>query len=388
MEVEQGRKAAGRRPPRQNERIVLSCLRRSGLASKPDIARHISLSPQAVHGIVDGLVGAGLVEQGGVRDGKVGHPSALYAIRPGGAYGVGVEIGRNKVETALIDLTGEVVYRGQAEHRSRNGHEIAETILSATKSVLDHASRSGIEEDRITGAGIVAALGIEDELALMAPLEMLISVFRNAAITCQVLVDRHAVAETLLLASAPDTPLPANFIVVTVGATVDGCVVLDGTVKTGQLSRGSHFRQLPVSATTTLGDIVGFNILADRLGAERTLDHSTEEFFRATQDNPHVLERWLEETADALHMAIGAAHALHDLQQVYLKIAPPVSVGSVIAERIKARLGYGSVASRMPLVEVLPQTHLSPAVPAANLPLVKLFSGASETEAQDRHLII
>ena len=48
-----------------NERVVLETLRRQGQASKAELARSANLTPQAVAGIVDALVEAGLVEQKG-----------------------------------------------------------------------------------------------------------------------------------------------------------------------------------------------------------------------------------------------------------------------------------------------------------------------------------
>ena len=93
---------------RYNERVVLEALRRLGAASKADLARSANLTPQAVAGIVDSLVEAGLVEQRGRRTGQIGQPSVMFAPAPDGAFAIGLHIGRRALDAVLVDFTGAV----------------------------------------------------------------------------------------------------------------------------------------------------------------------------------------------------------------------------------------------------------------------------------------
>ena len=67
-----------------NERVVLDTIRRLGEASKAEIARQAHLTPQAIAGIVDGLMAAGYIEIKSRRSGYVGSPSQMYGLASGG----------------------------------------------------------------------------------------------------------------------------------------------------------------------------------------------------------------------------------------------------------------------------------------------------------------
>jgi len=80
-----------------NERVVLDTIRRLGEASKAEIARQAHLTPQAIAGIVDGLVAAGYIEIKSRRSGYVGSPSQMYGLAADGAYSIGIHIGRRSL---------------------------------------------------------------------------------------------------------------------------------------------------------------------------------------------------------------------------------------------------------------------------------------------------
>src|SRR3569833_1814219 len=93
---------------RYNERVVLEALRRLGTASKADLARSANLTPQAVAGIVDGLVAAGQVKTKGRRTGLVGQPSVMFSPAPDGAFAIGLHVGRRALDAVLVDFSGTV----------------------------------------------------------------------------------------------------------------------------------------------------------------------------------------------------------------------------------------------------------------------------------------
>jgi len=361
--------------PRHNERLVLTCLRRAGAASKPDLARDVALTPQAVHAIVDGLVGAGLVEAGGRREGLIGHPSTLYSIRPGGAFAIGIEIGSRRLETALINFAGQMIYRGQVMYPKLDAANLIEPTLSAIEAALAHARSTGIDPARIAGAGIVAAGEIDAGLAatLASALQ------RRGGVRMPVHLERHVVAEALFLSTFSPVPLPPACLFITLGVTVDGCLMLDGTVRDVRSAQRNRFRLLPVSATETLGDVVGLANLAARLQADEILDLSAESFFRATQADPPAFEAWLDDSATALATAIAAAHSIHLLDQVFINVASPLSPGDMLLERIRARLhdrARGGI--EYPAIHrVMPPG--SSALPAGTIALHELYAPGGRT---------
>lgn len=358
--------------PRHSERIVLNCLRRTGMASKPEIARNVALTPQAVHGIVDGLLSAGLVEEGGRREGLVGHPSTLYTIKPGGAFAIGVEIGRHRLETALVNFAGQMIYRGQATYPKLDATNFVEATLSSIEAAIDHASSTGIDPARIAGVGIVAATEGDTVLAIEEKLSSALQ--RPPGIPMPVYVERHVVAEALFLSTFSPVPIPSSCLFITVRSTVDGCLILDGAVRDAQSQLRNRFRLLPISAAETVGDVVGFEKLAARLGVEEALDLSTEAFFRATQSTPAILDTWLDDSAIALATAIAAAHSLQSLERVFIKVAPPVSVGDKLIERIGMKLrNRAATGIEYPTVHRV-MSPGSSALPAGTVALHELYA--------------
>jgi predicted NBD/HSP70 family sugar kinase len=358
--------------PRHNERLVLTCLRRVGAASKPDLARQVALTPQAVHTIVDGLVAAGLVEAGGRREGLIGHPSTLYAISPGGAFAIGVEIGPRRLETALINFTGQMIYRGQVTYPKLDATNLVDATLSSVEAALAHARSTGIDPSRIAGTGIVATTDIDASLTIEGTL--ISALQRRAGIQMPVYVERRVVAEALLFSIFSPVPMPSTSLFITMGHTVDGCLMLDGVVRNAGSPDRNRFRLLPISATETLGDVAGFASLASRVGVEQNLDLSTEVFFRATQADPPAFDAWLDDSATALATAIAAVHSIHVLERVFIDVAPPVSVGDMLVERIGMKLrDRGRMGIEYPAVHrVVPPA--SPALPAGAIALHELYA--------------
>ncbi|MCC0039197.1 MAG: hypothetical protein H6893_09420 [Brucellaceae bacterium] len=91
------------------------------------------------------------------------------------------------------------------------------------------------------------------------------------------------------------------------------------------------------------------------------------------------------ETADALHMAIGAAHALHDLQQVYLKLRRIGWLCDCRSRLSATWLWISGIAYAVGgMLPANPPLRLHWRQPT----LIKLFSGGFRNGSQDRHLII
>ncbi|WP_421793452.1 ROK family protein [Hydrocarboniphaga effusa] len=106
--VGQGRNSINLR--RYNERLVLQVLRRVGPASKADLARRTNLANSAIGNIVQALENDGLVElKGRMLDGQRGQPATLLMLNPKGAFGVGVRLDRELIETVLTDFNGEIL---------------------------------------------------------------------------------------------------------------------------------------------------------------------------------------------------------------------------------------------------------------------------------------
>ncbi|MBR0568716.1 ROK family protein [Azoarcus sp. L1K30] len=137
---------------RYNERLLLQTLRRLGEASKADLARKTKLTNTAVGSIINALDEARLIEYGGRRMEGRGQPSTLIRLNPKGAFGVGVRIDRESIETALIDFDGAILARRQHNRALPPPDEALHLVCADIEAVL--AVLSPGERKRLAGVGL------------------------------------------------------------------------------------------------------------------------------------------------------------------------------------------------------------------------------------------
>ena len=139
-----------------NERLVLQVIRRANSIPKAEIARKTGLTVQTVSVIVNRLLDEKLLRKELRRreKGKVGQPAVPIALNPGGAYSIGVKIGRRSLDVLLVDFLGKVL-----NHVSdRYAYPDPELVLpNVEKYVGDTmASLSASQRRRVVGIGVAA----------------------------------------------------------------------------------------------------------------------------------------------------------------------------------------------------------------------------------------
>ncbi len=91
---------------RHNLALVLAEIARGEGASRAQIASVTRLTRGTVSALVDTLLSAGLVVEGGPNRGSVGRPGNALRLNAEGPVGLGIEINVDYVATALLDFTG------------------------------------------------------------------------------------------------------------------------------------------------------------------------------------------------------------------------------------------------------------------------------------------
>ncbi|WP_424214936.1 ROK family transcriptional regulator [Streptomyces sp. BI20] len=151
---------------RINSAVVLRALREAGTATFTDLTRSTGLSRPTVEGVVDGLVGTGLVveaaaEEGGTR--RQGRPARRFRFHTESGYLLGIEIGSHRVAALLSGLDGRVVGAGTREVAEEAGAD--ERLEKVRVVVADLLRRAGVARDSlravgVAGPGIVSADGV------------------------------------------------------------------------------------------------------------------------------------------------------------------------------------------------------------------------------------
>ncbi|WP_431784047.1 ROK family protein [Streptomyces chumphonensis] len=140
---------------RINSAVVLRALR--GAQESPtltDLAGATGLSRPTVEGVVDGLVGAGLVtEAAGVSaTRRQGRPARRFRFRAEAGHLLGIEIGPHRVSAVLSDLTGRPV--GTAERPTTGDASAGERLERVRAAVSDLLRRSEVARSTLRCVGV------------------------------------------------------------------------------------------------------------------------------------------------------------------------------------------------------------------------------------------
>ena len=114
MPLQRGTNQAGMRA--QNERLVLSLVRRHGPLAKSEIARMTGLSAQTVSVIMRHLEADRLLRRGEPQRGRVGQPSVPMSLDPEGAFFLGAKVGRRSLDFVLVDFVGGIRHQSRASY--------------------------------------------------------------------------------------------------------------------------------------------------------------------------------------------------------------------------------------------------------------------------------
>jgi predicted NBD/HSP70 family sugar kinase len=133
---------------RRNRAMVIAAIRRSGQASRTEIAATTALSHSTISAITSGLLGEGVLARTSGTEAmspKRGRPQIGLGLNSGAATVLTLVLSLNSLSAALIDYAGEVV---REEHRrlptltlSRNA--LAAEVIAAARRLIGGAGSSG-----------------------------------------------------------------------------------------------------------------------------------------------------------------------------------------------------------------------------------------------------
>ncbi|GHJ13529.1 MULTISPECIES: ROK family transcriptional regulator [unclassified Micromonospora] len=123
-----------------NDRAALELLLERGPLTRARIGELTGLSKVTASQLVERLEERGLVARVGEQAGGRGPNAQLYAVRPGSAYVVGVDVGAERVVAACADITGTVA--GRVEQSTKDTDDPVGVVHNA---VVQAASSAGAE---------------------------------------------------------------------------------------------------------------------------------------------------------------------------------------------------------------------------------------------------
>ena len=371
----------------QNERLVLTLLRRHGSLAKAEIARLTGLSAQTVSVIMRALEAEGLIARGEPRRGKIGQPSVPMHLAPGGACFLGLKVGRRSLELVAIDFTGQVLAERQVTHAFPTPGGTMDFVRQALPEVIAALPKS--LRARIAGMGIglpfhlwdwAGSLGLPEdamaewrqtdlraEIAAEVPFEVHLENDASAACNAEIVLGDRQGAEGL-----------RDFAYAYIGFYAGGGLVLNGTLMRGRTGNAGALGSVPVpdgsGGSAQLLQVASLSTLEAALMGK---GHDATGLWESASDwdiDADILEAWIARTASALAQAAAAAGALLDLEALVIDGWLPAPVRARIVEATRRALDRIDLSGTTPPA-ILPGT-IGPrarSLGSASLPLSQRF---------------
>lgn len=341
-----------------NEKAILSMIRKLGEVPASDIARNSNLSAQTVSVILRNLEAEGLVARGEPQRGRVGKPSIPMRLDPGGAWSVGLKIGRRTADLALMDLAGAIHEQRRLTYRYPEPEPVFAFLEAGLSGFADILSPS--HRERLCGLGVAAPFQLwhwHDTLgvpggALQAWQEIDFAK-RVAGITD---LPVHLMNDATAACRAEHHVGAGNFYTdyahVFVGAFIGGGIVQNGKVVDGIQGNAGALGPLPSLARdgtpAQLIDTASLYLL------ESTLERDGVDpagLWTMPQDwTPYSaqLEDWIGHAAFSIAHAALTLCAVIDFQAVVVDGAFPETVRAALVRRIRRDLSMLDARALIP----------------------------------------
>jgi predicted NBD/HSP70 family sugar kinase len=127
-----------------NDRAALELLLERGPLTRAQLGEMTGLSKVTASQLVERLEERGLVRRVGEQAGGRGPNAQLYAVTPGSAHVIGVDVGPDRVVAACADITGAII--GRVEQSTKDTDDPVGVVHSA---VVQAAARAGTGMDSV-----------------------------------------------------------------------------------------------------------------------------------------------------------------------------------------------------------------------------------------------
>ncbi len=343
--LQRGTNQAGMRE--QNERLVLSLVRRHVSLAKSEIARMTGLSAQTVSVIMRHLESDRLLRRGEPQRGRVGQPSVPLSLDPEGAFFLGVKVGRRSLDFVLVDFVGGIRHRAGASYPFPTPRETIRWIRAEADAC---AALLGDRAGRIAGIGLAMPFELwswaeeigapASELAAWQKTDIRAELAAHLPFPVYLQNDATAACGAELAFGGHSGLL--DFVYFYIGAFVGGGLVLNGGLFTGRSGNAAALGSMPVpdasGGSAQLIDVASLVLLERRLREAGLPVDALYDPDADWQSFGGHLDEWMARAARGIAHAIAAAAAIIDFEAAIIDGAFPEAVHARLLAAIGAEL--------------------------------------------------
>ncbi|RKN30080.1 ROK family transcriptional regulator [Micromonospora musae] len=239
-----------------NDRAALELLLERGPLTRARLGELTGLSKVTASQLVERLEERGLVARVGEQAGGRGPNAQLYAVRPGSAHVIGVDVGPDRVVAACADITGAVI--GRVEQSTRDTDDPVGVVHNAVVQAAGSAQAqlSSVRRVVLGTPGLVDPGTGDITFAFNLPRwhRGLLAALREDLHTPVVFendVNLAAVAE----AQSGAAQGLSDFVLVWIGAGVGQAIMLGGRLHHGSSGAAGEIGYLPVPGVPIPRDV-------------------------------------------------------------------------------------------------------------------------------------
>lgn len=343
---------------RNNLRNTLELVSTHGATSRAEIARQTGLSRAAVSSLVAELIDQDLLRELGQGESAGGKPPTLLALNERARDIVAVDLGHRPFAAALVDLSGRIHARVQADatNAEPTGAEavemaaglIGEMISAATAPILGiGVGAPGViaTDGRVLEASNLAWHSLDLGAEFRSRFEFPVSIANDASMAALAEFRRH--------------PTDRNLILIKLGRGVGSGLVLNGALYSGQHSAAGEIghvrfgdRDLPCRCGRSgcLETVASVPAMLERIGADPAIDPWDALALTGTYGEVAVRDA-LYGAGRALGIVLSGVVAALDVGHVIL--APELrNASDILVDAVREELGSRILLSTVELIEV------------------------------------
>lgn len=338
-----------------NERVVISAVRKAGVASKPELARRIGLTLQSLTRIVDALEEKGLLEKSGRRSVGIGQPSNLYQIKADGLFSVGIKLGRQNIEYVLSDFSGQIIDKASHRCKEPTPEQLIDSLSNGIDAMLSKLSSA--QRQRFVGVGIAMPwfLGnwsAQEEMSLEIARQWVDVDFASELekrLPYNIFFENDCSAAAAAELYFGQVKTTNNFLYIYIDTFVGGGLVLNGNLERGVHSNAANLATLPVprSKLDSQSKVADWDTLINRASISTLIKHlqfhqvnidNIADIAEVIENNRALVHDWMQDCAEGILFCIVSCVSFLDLEKVIIDSQLPSFLLIELISMIKRRL--------------------------------------------------
>jgi predicted NBD/HSP70 family sugar kinase len=338
-----------------NQRTVLQAIRLAGETTRVELANLTGLTAPTIANITGRLTDQGLIKLVGRRQGARGQPALRLSIDPDGAFAIGLNIDRDHVSLALLDLAGTVRAIVRREVAFARPEEV---VAFAGEQLDDLLVSARADRARVLGVGVA----LPDDLGRI-PIphrpagyerwdEVDVAALIRQALPWPIHVDNDAASAALGEAQQRAGSDGQNFFYLLISAGLGGGPVIDGTYFRGATLRSGEIGLMPDVSARQAGAVVQDTVSLSALRARFEAAGRADTMAELVSDDPAcqgLVAEWVDDAARSLTAPLVAVNCLLNPAAILIGGRLPSMLVERLATALTERLDGHALPSRAPI---------------------------------------